>query len=342
LSSYYPDETFDRLGETYVEREVIRPDARIDVLVHAPGMTVVIENKVDAAESDGQCDKYYQIYAGDQSARLVLLTPDGRAPQTASGKAAKAFRRWSYDGLRKALAQALSDTEHETPAQGRAAAEQYLKTLENHFRPGRRQPMNDAEPRLQFYLKNLKLIREWNQLEAPARELSAAVLSNALNELPELASDLGATVRFGKHLVDPGWSFAYFYDLSWNTRGSQGPVAQIGVHWTRATILGDPSSGPWVGLRVGVSGESGANLRNRLKAASASVRREKGYDASWAQWAAYRSVPVPEGEWWKDVSSFRGAIADAVRETWSDLRGIIDEALPAWRHVIETGAEEKE
>jgi len=41
------------------------------------------------------------------------------------------------------------------------------------------------------------------------------------------------------------------------------------------------------------------SLRTRLKTATAAIRKARGYDASWVQWAAHRAVPVPKGEWWR-------------------------------------------
>jgi len=60
-SSCYPDEAFAELGQAWTEREVARENARIDILVHGPNLTLVLENKVDALESEGQCDTYYDF-----------------------------------------------------------------------------------------------------------------------------------------------------------------------------------------------------------------------------------------------------------------------------------------
>jgi len=52
-SSCYPDEAFAELGQAWTDREVARANARIDILVHGPNVTLVLENKVDALESEG-------------------------------------------------------------------------------------------------------------------------------------------------------------------------------------------------------------------------------------------------------------------------------------------------
>ena len=91
LARCFPHESFRGLGTARVSTEVPGPTGRIDILVTARDMTVVIENKVDAIERPGQCDDYYRDFRQETGARFVFLSPEGRPASTATGDAAAAF-----------------------------------------------------------------------------------------------------------------------------------------------------------------------------------------------------------------------------------------------------------
>jgi len=156
-----------------------------------------------------------RLFGGDPGARFVFLTPDGRRPQTVSGTAAERFRSWSYLRLRDALRKALADTAQGPHAAGRPAAEHYLLALDQHFRSEKGQPMSDSpEPRLQFYFKHLDRILEWNRLGNPARELSARVLAESVEDLEARLPEFGASLRLVKGM-DPAWPTAFLHDPDW-------------------------------------------------------------------------------------------------------------------------------
>jgi hypothetical protein len=92
------------------------------------GLTLVVENKVDAVEGWRQCDTLFERFSG---ARFVFLTPTGRAPQTATGAAAPAFSVVRYCDLRTILERALLDSVSDGP--GRRVTEDYLRTLKKEF-----------------------------------------------------------------------------------------------------------------------------------------------------------------------------------------------------------------
>lgn len=126
-----PDAVLASLGAARSTCEVVRGDARIDVLVRSGALTLVIENKVDAAEGAGQCDAYHALFRDEPGARFVFLTPTGYAPRSASGDAREAFRPMSYGALRDLLASALGATA--TLGAGAPVARAYLRTLELEF-----------------------------------------------------------------------------------------------------------------------------------------------------------------------------------------------------------------
>ncbi len=105
-------------------------EARADIVLTGDGVTVIIENKLDAGEQPDQCERQYWAWAAEPGdIRWVFLTPSGRSPMTVTSDAAKAaWRTLSYADLRRILASALDDA-GTAPTSGRATASQYLATL---------------------------------------------------------------------------------------------------------------------------------------------------------------------------------------------------------------------
>ena len=105
-------------------------DGRLDIVVEAPGLYLVIENKVDAEEGDGQCS-YYCDHVQRPDARFILLSPDGRR-----AREAEAFEPLRFTQLAAILRQSLTDASNVAP--GRRIAEDYLSTLNTEFHENRR------------------------------------------------------------------------------------------------------------------------------------------------------------------------------------------------------------
>lgn len=105
-------------------------ESRADIVIRGQGVTVVVENKLDAGEQPEQCERLYWGWAEQAAdARYVFLTPTGRGPTTAYSQAALgAWRPMSYGQIRDVLADALAAPTTAIP-EGRATAEQYLATL---------------------------------------------------------------------------------------------------------------------------------------------------------------------------------------------------------------------
>ena len=132
LKALFHDDAFgpDALALARPRCEVPLLDGRLDIVVDAPGLHLVIENKVDAPEGPGQCEYYFRnIQRPD--ARFVLLSPDGREARTSDPDVRSAFRPLRYATLADLLESAI----HESPrnARGRPAAEEYLRTLKKEF-----------------------------------------------------------------------------------------------------------------------------------------------------------------------------------------------------------------
>jgi hypothetical protein len=105
-------------------------EARADIVLQGDGVTIVIENKVDAGEGIDQCERLYWAWAAEPGdVRWVFLTPTGRPPVTATSEAARAaWRTLGYADVREILA-AVIEGVADNRAIGRPTAVQYLATL---------------------------------------------------------------------------------------------------------------------------------------------------------------------------------------------------------------------
>jgi hypothetical protein len=130
----FPSEAFESLPVARTTCEVTRGDCRADIVVEMPETSIIIENKVDAVESPGQCDILFERFGEDIGSRFVLLTPTGKRPDSATGEAAEAFVSVSYADLSAVLEATLAETPTGHDSWGRWTAKDYLRTLRREFR----------------------------------------------------------------------------------------------------------------------------------------------------------------------------------------------------------------
>ncbi len=116
------------LARARVACEVTRNDVRVDVLVRTEQLTLIIENKVDAAEGPSQCADMVRQFGSDPGACFVFLTPTGRAPTT---DPAGRFVPLSFRTVRSDLEVLASALEPGVP--GTAVLLDYLHTLRIEF-----------------------------------------------------------------------------------------------------------------------------------------------------------------------------------------------------------------
>jgi hypothetical protein len=139
LDHLWPGEALMARGPVSVETEVVGAgldatdrtrEARADIILRGGGLTVLIENKLDAGEQPDQCERLYWGWANEPGeTRWVFLTPTGREPTTTVSDTAKsAWRTMSYRNVRDVAANVLSDA-IDSDALGLATARQYLETL---------------------------------------------------------------------------------------------------------------------------------------------------------------------------------------------------------------------
>jgi hypothetical protein len=131
LTDVFPDSCELRgLERARTRCEVPLEEGRLDIVVESPGLYLVVENKVDAEEGDGQCAYYYE-HVRRPDARFILLTPDGR-----KARGAEAFRPMRFTQLAAILRRALADVSSE--GSGRQIVADYLSTLSMEFYDDRR------------------------------------------------------------------------------------------------------------------------------------------------------------------------------------------------------------
>lgn len=139
LDAIWPGEALMRSGPVVVDLEVPGSgidengrmrEARADIVLRGDGVTVVIENKVDAGEQHEQCARLYWSWAGEPGeVRWVFLTPSGRAPLTTAADPVKsAWCTMSYREFHAVVAGAIAGATPNSSI-GRATAIQYLETL---------------------------------------------------------------------------------------------------------------------------------------------------------------------------------------------------------------------
>lgn len=106
-------------------------DARADIVLTAPDLVLVIENKVDADEGWRQCERLYWSFADvGGEVRWLFLSPTGRAPVTAiSPQARAAWRTIGYREVRRILAACLAERPDLAGDPGFEAARQYHAAL---------------------------------------------------------------------------------------------------------------------------------------------------------------------------------------------------------------------
>lgn len=105
--------------------EVGRERSRADLVVYGDQWTLVAELKIDAAESQEQCQRLFEDWRTDPGVQLVFITLSGRAPVTArTAEAVQAWHALSWADILDVLAEAVRTRVVEVPA-----VAEYRRTL---------------------------------------------------------------------------------------------------------------------------------------------------------------------------------------------------------------------
>jgi hypothetical protein len=132
LLACFPEKDFETLDDAQPQCEVVKGPCRADIVVWLPSQTLIIENKVDAAESIGQCDVICTEFESKPDPMFVFLTPEGRLPENSSGVGRDLFQPLAYREFREMLRSALGESARR--GDGRHVASDYLRTLELEFK----------------------------------------------------------------------------------------------------------------------------------------------------------------------------------------------------------------
>lgn len=116
-------------GDTTAKTEISRELSRADVVVYGPQWTLVVELKIDAVESENQCQRLYEDWRTEPGARWLFVTLSGRAPTTTTTvQAARAWQPLPWSGVLDILdgaVAAMGGTAPEVPA-----VAEYRRTLQ--------------------------------------------------------------------------------------------------------------------------------------------------------------------------------------------------------------------
>jgi hypothetical protein len=116
-------------GDTTASTEVPRELSRADVVVNGHQWTLVMELKIDAAESENQCQRLYDDWRTDPDVRWLFVTLSGRAPTTTTtAQAARAWQSLSWSRVLNILDEATTATDRGTPDV--PAVAEYRRTLQ--------------------------------------------------------------------------------------------------------------------------------------------------------------------------------------------------------------------
>ena len=111
--------------------EVAKAASQADIVVTGPGLNILFEVKVDAAEGDRQCQRLYNDHC-DEGALFVFLTPHGRSPMSCETDESRAS--WiclSFRRVRAILTDLVPMISNSCDA--RPAVLSYLTTLNKEF-----------------------------------------------------------------------------------------------------------------------------------------------------------------------------------------------------------------
>jgi len=115
------------LTDAEADTEVARAQSRADLVVRGNSWTLVAELKINAGESDRQCQRLFEDWRAEPNLRLVFITPSGRMPMTTTTEvAARAWICMSWTDVLKVLEAAIEDGNGAGVA---PAVEEYRRTL---------------------------------------------------------------------------------------------------------------------------------------------------------------------------------------------------------------------
>ena len=337
---------------TEVFRRVDTGTCRADVVVWTEAFTLIVENKVYAAEQvyakgkEHQCDRLHTAFGEEPNPLFVFLTLGGNRPTTATDEAADAFKLAGYPKLLEKLEELLQEDVHDAATAdprirlGRATAHNYCQSLRRllqqpyhataNFHATR--PVKAIEnERVRFYLEHRQAIDRWaairNDVPGYVRELFLSLGE----DLEKLAGELEAMYRpydqEGKYpklfLVRKKWLGGKDGAAQ---EGAKLPLVAIGVEWREGEV-GLHSESLYGGLWVNVDAEQSQHLYSRLLDKLESERVRSDFEKT-LYWPARQFLTLDtDVNFWDDFGPFRQKLTQHVKQWWDLFAGIVDDVL---------------
>lgn len=116
-------------GDTTAWTEISRELSRADVVVYGSQWTLIMELKIDAAESETQCQRLFDDWRTEPGARWLFVTLSGRTPTTTTtARAARMWQSLSWSRVLDVLDEAMMATDGSAPEV--PAVAEYRRTLQ--------------------------------------------------------------------------------------------------------------------------------------------------------------------------------------------------------------------
>jgi|TARA_B100001964_G_C14132223_1_gene553446 hypothetical protein len=125
----------DDLAACVTDTEVDAASSRADIVVSGPGLHLVIEVKVDAAEGPNQCQRLFDDHNGSE-AGFVFLTPSGGEPRSCNDDIRAVWAPLSFGWIANELENLMASQAEQiaTDMAARGTVRSYLATLRKEFR----------------------------------------------------------------------------------------------------------------------------------------------------------------------------------------------------------------
>ena len=189
--------------------------------------------------------------------------------------------------------------------------------------------MNEVDdPRVEFYLKHQNLIDEWAAVRSDARDEAHRFYLSLFDDLDALAQDLDSA-KAG--VTDDNWSRVYLYREEW-TQPDADPIAMVCLEWRHATFV---DGNRVVGVRIDASHEAGKALRRRVGDQVRDMRANAGFGDRSSYYAASKTPPTPEGEYWTHLSAYRATLVELISDAWDAFAERIDRAFSETSPILE-------
>ena len=185
--------------------------------------------------------------------------------------------------------------------------------------------MNKIEDeRLKFYLRNVRLIREWADLGGEVCDVVDRFLVSLVEDIESLAGEIDSEIIVYTEL-ESGWPKIFLQFPRWNAPDTGEMIAAIGLEWTRKVDLVTqlPYIGTWIDMNHAKADSIRDAVHKKLGSLEPDLLFKKGRSRTWP---AFKYV-APEGDFWEDMNPYRQLLVEEVRQAWSLFATIVDEAM---------------